>query len=719
MPTGLSQLNFLIGWICIIEKEFHAALEVLEEDYGTNGDLGIVQGEGDGNQYELGRIGPHNVVINCPQSGAKGHSAAIKIAGQMTRTFPSIRFVLLVGIGGGASGKEDIRLGDVVIGNRVASYRTGKFSESGFEVNGDIQTPPEELLTAVTRLASGSHLHRKVSMKNAMESAFSALDKHGQDIYARPQHDLLFQPDVLHKDNLCGCLSPESVNAKHLISRDSRDPDRLVRVHAGTIGCADQVIKNANERDQLARQQGIICFEMEATVIMPTIPCLPIRGISDYADGHKNDAWHDCAALTAAVCAKELLKIVKESSVSNCELSIDTKTLGYTVDPLIESVLANIDSALKQDGAQEKIKHEMNILTQLYQVYQNSLETMELKKEVSAADLYDVEQQLGALASSIGLIRVKADSRAKEASGTSGQQEWESLRRWVNKKTPEISRRTAPHSMLDKLWGLKTKIESQKGRSDKDLSQVCLEIVLGSSRQLSNVSSQGFLENLCLKKRLDAETAPDVSDLDTTTHNNSAQGYWGKLLRNKNLGAEFASDVSDLGTTTQLQPTPMLEQSKTGGSIFSHLPFRPPTKPSQSTVSLPILLTQSTQSLKPPSNPHLPISRSGTPPSPDPLASISSNSHLRASPDAAPPKPDLPASISNRERPKPKPAVPPKRIGLSINSPAVPPKRVELSASSSPAGDVFPQPKRSTPSESSESVGRSVKDRAKIFENSK
>ena len=50
---------------------------------------------------------------------AKGHSEAIKITGQMTRMFPSIRLVLLlVGIGGGAS-REDIRLGDVVLANRT------------------------------------------------------------------------------------------------------------------------------------------------------------------------------------------------------------------------------------------------------------------------------------------------------------------------------------------------------------------------------------------------------------------------------------------------------------------------------------------------------------------------------------------------------------------------------------------------------------------------
>jgi hypothetical protein len=46
---------------------------------------------------------------------------------------------------------------------------------------------------------------------------------------------------------------------------------------------------------------------MEAFGLMNHFPCLVIRGISDYADGHKNDKWRCYAALTAAAYAKELL----------------------------------------------------------------------------------------------------------------------------------------------------------------------------------------------------------------------------------------------------------------------------------------------------------------------------------------------------------------------------------------------------------------------------
>ena len=76
--------------------------------------------QGDKNIYTLGRIGKHNVVMACLPSGATGITPAAKVATDMLRSFPRIRFGLMVGIGGGAPSPnklpgEDIRLGDVVV----------------------------------------------------------------------------------------------------------------------------------------------------------------------------------------------------------------------------------------------------------------------------------------------------------------------------------------------------------------------------------------------------------------------------------------------------------------------------------------------------------------------------------------------------------------------------------------------------------------------------
>jgi nucleoside phosphorylase len=62
-------------------------------------------------------------------------------------------------------------------------------------------------------------------------------------------------------------------------------------------------------------QMNVLCFEMEAAGLMNTLPCLVIRGICDYCDSHKNDDWHNYAALTAAAYARELLHVLRPQHV--------------------------------------------------------------------------------------------------------------------------------------------------------------------------------------------------------------------------------------------------------------------------------------------------------------------------------------------------------------------------------------------------------------------
>ena len=54
----------------------------------------------DNNIYTLGRVGGHNVVIACLPAGKTGTNSAAAVAVEMNSVFPSIRFGLMVGIGG-------------------------------------------------------------------------------------------------------------------------------------------------------------------------------------------------------------------------------------------------------------------------------------------------------------------------------------------------------------------------------------------------------------------------------------------------------------------------------------------------------------------------------------------------------------------------------------------------------------------------------------------
>src|SRR5438874_1673408 len=102
--------DYTVGWICVLALEMAAAKAMLDENHGEPQRLH----PSDTNSYTLGRIGQHNVVIACFPAGDKGLAPAATVAAQMMSSFESIKFGLLVGIGGGVPDRG-IQLGDVVI----------------------------------------------------------------------------------------------------------------------------------------------------------------------------------------------------------------------------------------------------------------------------------------------------------------------------------------------------------------------------------------------------------------------------------------------------------------------------------------------------------------------------------------------------------------------------------------------------------------------------
>jgi hypothetical protein len=115
--------DYTVGWICTLETELAASQAMLDEVYPD-----LLQDEKVSNTYTLGRIRQHNVVLACLPSRTTGTDAAATAAEDLLRRFPKIRFVLMVGIGGGAPGYpsddpiEDVHLGDVVVSDPGDSH---------------------------------------------------------------------------------------------------------------------------------------------------------------------------------------------------------------------------------------------------------------------------------------------------------------------------------------------------------------------------------------------------------------------------------------------------------------------------------------------------------------------------------------------------------------------------------------------------------------------
>ena len=62
---------------------------------------------------------------------------------------------------------------------------------------------------------------------------------------------------------------------------------------------------------------------MEAAGMMDNLQCLPIRGICDYSDSHKNTKWHGYAAAVAAAYARQLFFHMPVDEVKKCSVAIE------------------------------------------------------------------------------------------------------------------------------------------------------------------------------------------------------------------------------------------------------------------------------------------------------------------------------------------------------------------------------------------------------------
>jgi nucleoside phosphorylase len=316
MPTSdLPNRDYTVGWICALALEMVAAKAMLDVSHGRPKE----QHPSDQNNYSLGRIGDHNVVIACLPAGVYGTTSAARVAADMQSSFESIRFGLMVGIGGGVPSKEfDIRLGDVVVSKPgrtsggVLQYDFGKTVEDGrFMRIGSLNKPPQVLLTAISSLEAG-HMMEESRISEFLSEMWAKYRKLQVDFkYQGESNDRLYQADYDHVSDENTC---ESCDRTKLIRRPDREHCEPV-VHYGIIASGNQVMKHGITRDRLKADLDILCFEMEAAGLMDDFPCLVIRGICDYADSHKNKCWQKYAAATAAAYAKELLGTIPASQV--------------------------------------------------------------------------------------------------------------------------------------------------------------------------------------------------------------------------------------------------------------------------------------------------------------------------------------------------------------------------------------------------------------------
>jgi len=321
IPVILMREDYRVGWICALPVEMAIAVAMLDEHHDK-----LPQSSTDNNTYQLGRIGAHNVAIACLPAGSTGTTSTAVVASQMLSTFTSIRFCLMVGIGGGAPSPDiDIRLGDVVVSQPggssggVIQYDFGKTVQEGrFARTGSLNRPPGVLLTAVASLQA-RHMLQEAKFPEYLSTIASRYPKLGETaVYQGRDHDQLFGADYDHQEGNATCEGCDVSRLVHRPERSSTEP----AIYYGLIASGNQVMKHGSTRERLRKELGVLCFEMEAAGLVDNFPCLVIRGICDYADTHKSKHWQAYAAATAAAYAKELLYVVPESQVTKTRLAI-------------------------------------------------------------------------------------------------------------------------------------------------------------------------------------------------------------------------------------------------------------------------------------------------------------------------------------------------------------------------------------------------------------
>ncbi|KAF4922628.1 Vegetative incompatibility protein HET-E-1 [Colletotrichum viniferum] len=341
---------YTVGWICALPLEMAAAKLMLDEVHP----LQVDQDERDHNSYILGQIQGHKVVIACLPIGNYGTNPAATVAKDMLRTFRSIRFGLLVGIGGGApSSAHDIRLGDVVVsiptgtsGGVIQSDRGKLVQNEAFERTGSLNAPPTALLTAAGRVKT-DHLSGDGRIPDFLSEAFERKPKMKRKFaYQGKSNDCLFQAKYEHVNTDSGC---DDCDATQTVQREERDDTDPV-VHYGNIASGNQVIKHAETRDRLSKELGVLCFEVEAAGLMQEFPCLVIRGICDYSDSHKNKRWQAYAAATAAAYAKELLSVITPKRVEREKLIL--------LDPQLRNSVLETNKAIIHHTEHQKTRHD-------------------------------------------------------------------------------------------------------------------------------------------------------------------------------------------------------------------------------------------------------------------------------------------------------------------------------------------------------------------------
>ncbi|KAM0187038.1 hypothetical protein ACHAPI_011356 [Fusarium lateritium] len=328
--------SFRVAIVCALPREADAVTLLFDQFWDEERDpFGRV--DGDTNTYITGRIGQHHVVLAVlPNMGTNNAAAA---TASLRSSYTGLKLAILVGICGGIPRIADFDafLGDVVVSKTIVQYDYGRQYPGHFAVkntvedslgraNKDIRTLlavfETELMRERLQVEASRHLER-------LQEAAKKKRRRANYQYPGAKEDKLFSPTYAHKhrgwcnvcsndpDIFCEAASKASCDearcdVANLVVRERSAELAQGRafspeIFIGRVGSGNTVMKSGEDREHIAAEHNLIAFEMEGAGAWDEVPCIVVKGICDYADSHKNKAWQDFAAATAASVMKAIL----------------------------------------------------------------------------------------------------------------------------------------------------------------------------------------------------------------------------------------------------------------------------------------------------------------------------------------------------------------------------------------------------------------------------
>ncbi|KAL8402640.1 hypothetical protein RB596_009125 [Gaeumannomyces avenae] len=334
-PAGRN--GFHIAIICALPFESNA-VDLLFDEFYDDASYGRVVG--DTNSYTTGRVGNHAVVLLVLPSMGKETAAACSRS--LQSSFPNIRLALIVGVCGGLPSvpakdvlprvgndtERDLFLGDVIISTSIINYDFGRQYTGQFVVKSSLEdslgranSDIRGLLTLFQRERDFGRLYSKAT-QNLARLQSAAVERGRWATYHAPPDDTdyVFPEDYEHAHYNIGC---DACNANHFCEKVSDlscneagcnlalcEPRRnryqgrplglFPQIFMGRVASGNAVMKSGRHRDQVAKNNRVIAFEMEGAGAWDQVPCIVVKGVCDYADSHKNKEWQNFAAATAA-----------------------------------------------------------------------------------------------------------------------------------------------------------------------------------------------------------------------------------------------------------------------------------------------------------------------------------------------------------------------------------------------------------------------------------